>query len=529
MSPPKAEPGECKVAWILPEGHLRLPRAFNALDVGVYRLCPDSQVAPFRPSRSVVIAWDWRRADRGQMDRRPERAISSFGDLPANIKDIPLVVSGPRALAETLSMELRRPVYWLSIGGNGATDPQAVWESWLAGFPSLSIELAACRDGTCQDLIETRELRMHPSSPAIGQMALLVASLALVEKLSAGACGGSGLDAQRSFEALTAADLPLIRSWFRSFRVSLRIAARTALNRLTRPHLLVEQWSIGVADTHQSSTSELLPRLPPLRDLHWIEPGARRFIADPFLTRVGETKTLFFEEFFYSDGKGRLKALPLDSFGRPAGPEVIILEKPYHLSFPFVFEHPSDPDALFLLPEQGESGSTVLYRSAKATAPSLLRFQQDTVLLPGFSGIDPVVVEWDGQFYLFVTNGSYENVDNNLQLFVSENLRGPYRAHPKNPIKLGLRGSRMAGPLFLHGDAPYRPAQDCKSRYGAQVVLYRVDLLSPDDYRETEAAIFPPDTASPYGLASHTVVWYEGLFATDGVRQIPASGTAIKE
>src|SRR5438046_10162533 len=116
---------------------------------------------------------------------------------------------------------------------------------------------------------------MHRSSPAISQMALLEASLALVEKLSAGACEGSGLDAQRSFGPLTAADLPLIRSWFRSFRVSLRIAARTAMDRPTRPHLLVEQWSIGVADTHLSSTSELFPRLHPPRDLHWIEPGAR--------------------------------------------------------------------------------------------------------------------------------------------------------------------------------------------------------------------------------------------------------------
>jgi len=491
-------------------------------------LCPSPQIAPIRPSRSVVIAWDWRRADQGQSDRCPESAISSFSDLPANIKDIPLVVSGPRALAETLSMELHRPVYWLAIGGNGATDPQAIWESWLAGVPSLSIELATCRDGKCRDLVGTRELRMHPSSPAMSQMALLVASLALVEQLSAGACGGSGLDAQRAFEAHSSDSLPLIRSWFRSFRVSLRIAAKTVLNRLTRPHLLLEQWSIGVASFQQSSTSELLPKLPPLRELHWIEPGARRFIADPFLARVGEATTLFFEEFFYSDGKGRLKAMPLDSFGRAAGPEVIILEKPYHLSFPFVFEHPSDPDAIFLLPEQGDSGSTVLYRSAKATAASLLRFQQDTVLLAGFGGIDPVVVEWNGHFYLFVTNGSFGNIDNNLQLFVSENLRGPYRAHPNNPIKLGLRGSRMAGPLFLHRDALYRPAQDCKSRYGAQVILHRVDHLSPNDYRETEAAIFSPDATSPYGLASHTVVWYEGLFATDGIRQIPISGTETK-
>ena len=86
----------------------------------------------------------------------------------------------------------------------------------------------------------------------------------------------------------------------------------------------------------------------------------------------------------------------------------------------------------------------------------------------------------------------------------------------------------MAGPLLLHGDTLYRPAQDCKSRYGAQVVLYRVDLLSPDGYRETEAAILPPDAASSFGLAMHTVVWFEGLFATDGIRQIPISGIGSK-
>jgi len=217
--------------------------------------------------------------------------------------------------------------------------------------------------------------------------------------------------------------------------------------------------------------------------------------------------------------------LPLDSFGRPAGPKVIILEKPYHLSFPHVFERSSEPEVIFLLPEQAGSGNTVLYRSEKATASSLLRFQQDTVLLAGFGGIDPVVLEWNGHFYLFVTNGSFGNVDNNLQLFISERLRGPYRAHPKNPIKLGLRGSRMAGPLFLHRGALYRPAQDCKLRYGGQGILYRVDLLSPDDYRETEAAMLPPDAASPFGLGRHTFVWSEGLFVTDGIRQIPVSGT----
>ena len=523
----KAEFVECKVAWILPVGHLTLPNALTGLDIGVFRLRQPPRIAPLRQSSSAVIAWDWRRAGYGRASHCPEIEISAAEELPAGIQGVPVVVSGSRELAEAFSLELGRPVHWLSIEGHGATDPRAVWQKWLADAPSLSIGLAPCRNGKCREFVGTREVRMHPSSPAMTQMALLGASLALVEQLSAGACAVSSLVAQRACGA-SEADPSLAGSWLQAFRVSLRIAARTALNRLAPHQRLVGQWSIGIANVPPPADSDLLPGPPPPREFRWIEPGARRFIADPFLARVGETRTLFFEEVAYADGKGRLKALPLDSFSRPAGPEVVILEKPYHLSFPFVFEHPSDPDAIFLLPEQGESRNTVLYRSAKATAVSLLRFQQDTVLIEGLGGIDPVVLDWNGHFYLFVTNGSFGNVDNNLQLFVSEDLRGPYRPHPKNPVRLGLRGSRMAGPLFVHRNALYRPAQDCESSYGAQVILYRVDVLNPDDYNEAEAAVFPPDPASPYGLASHTVVWCEGLCAIDGLRQIPTTSTEIK-
>jgi hypothetical protein len=493
------------------------------LDVVVFRLSPHPQTVPHRPSRSVVIAWDWRRADEGRLEHCPEISIPSFDNLPASIRDIPVVVSGPRALAENLSVELDRPAYWLSVGGNGATDPQGIWEHWLAGAPSLSIDLVLCRDGKCQSWYGTRELRMHPSSPATSQLALLMASLAIVGQLSGGLDARPHSDAQAVPPARSSVPNSRFRSWFQSIRVSVQIAARTLVNRLPGTQPVVDQWVIGIKNIQQSS-DDSPAKLSQRCELHWIEPGTHRFMADPFLVRVGETKTLFFEELLYSNWKGRLKALPLDSFGRPAGPEVTVLEKPYHLSFPFVFEHHCDPDALFLLPEQAASGNTVLYRSAKVSTPSLLRFEQDTVLLAGFSGIDPVVIEWKGHCYLFVTNGSHGNVDNNLQLFVSEALRGPYRAHPKSPIKLGLRGSRMAGPLFLRRGALYRPGQDCKARYGAQVILHRVEHLSPDDYREVEAATIPPDTASPGRLGSHTVVWYEGLVATDGLRQIPVSG-----
>ena len=186
------------------------------------------------------------RADQDQMDRRPETALLSVGDLPAHIKDIPLVVSGSRALAETLSVELRRTVYWLSIGGNGATDPQAIWESWLAGVPSLSIELASLSRWQCQDQIGRGNFgctrRLRPSARwNCSWHRLLLSNNFRQERV-----GDRTSLRNAPLKLLSSADPPLIRSWIRSFRVSLRIAVKTAFNRLGRAQLLMEQWSIAV-------------------------------------------------------------------------------------------------------------------------------------------------------------------------------------------------------------------------------------------------------------------------------------------
>jgi hypothetical protein len=510
------------IVWILTEGHRNLPKEFHTLNLRLYRLGLHPKIN--LPIFSSVIDWDWRRVDQNPAECAPNESIPSIDELPPNTEDALLFISGTREFAEKLSGQLQRKVHWLSIGGNGATDRQAVWASWLKNAPSISIELFSCCDGKRWERFGARELRVHRSSPALTQFALLRASIVLVEMLALGADPEPGFDAKRMFERRPSSSFPQMQCWFQSFRVSFRIASRTFKNRLFRSSELNDQWVIGITEIKKLGRKNSLPEFPQFQDVHWIRPAPHRFIADPFLVRIGKTLTLFFEELFYSEWKGRLKALPLDASGRPAGPEVTVLEKPYHLSFPLVFEHPSEPQSLFLVPEQGQSGKTVLYSSAKPTEVSAIQFHEDTTLLPGFPGIDPVICEFDGRFYLFVSNGSYGNYDNNLHLFVSENLRGPYRAHPQSPIRLGLRGSRMAGPLVRHGDKLYRPAQDCLHRYGAQIIFFRVDVLSPFDYRETEVAIFSPDPASPYGFGCHTVVWYEGLVAIDGLRQIAVSG-----
>src|SRR5512139_2316795 len=71
-----AQPLAHNVTWILPEGHVSLPKTFTALNVRVYRLRSHPRIAPVRHSRSAVVAWDWRRA-AGPSTDWPEDAIAS--------------------------------------------------------------------------------------------------------------------------------------------------------------------------------------------------------------------------------------------------------------------------------------------------------------------------------------------------------------------------------------------------------------------------------------------------------------------
>src|ERR1051326_8402454 len=68
------------------------------------------------------------------------------------------------------------------------------------------------------------------------------------------------------------------------------------------------------------------PMLPP-RD---------RFYADPCLVTHAGEDFLFFEEYRYVRSLGSIACMTLDSNGNPTR-QTVVLERRYHLSFPFVF------------------------------------------------------------------------------------------------------------------------------------------------------------------------------------------------
>jgi hypothetical protein len=208
-----------------------------------------------------------------------------------------------------------------------------------------------------------------------------------------------------------------------------------------------------------------------------ISPPGEGFYADPFLfERDGQT-FLFFEEGKRDGAKGSISCLKIPLTATAREPQTV-LAKPYHLSYPFLFEYKED---VYLVPESREADRIEIYRAE--AFPYRWRF--DRVLMPHVAAADSTLVPHAGRWWLF-TCGVASNVSPNDELFLyfSDSPFGPWRAHPMNPILSDVRLARPAGPLFVKDGCLIRPSQDCSRRYGYAVCLNRVDVLSDSDYRE---------------------------------------------
>jgi len=204
---------------------------------------------------------------------------------------------------------------------------------------------------------------------------------------------------------------------------------------------------------------------------------AGRYLADPFPIEVNGRHYLFVEDYSYAARRAVISVSAAESDGAWSPPRRA-LEGDHHLSYPFVFEHEG---AIYMLPETGEVDRIELYRAVEF--PDEWRLHR--VLLDGVTAVDATLHIEDGLLWLFamVIEGPEDRGE--LRLFSSRSLDGEWRAHPRNPIVTDPGRARPAGRLFRRGGILIRPGQDCSREYGEAVVLNRVDVLSPDEYRET--------------------------------------------
>lgn len=261
------------------------------------------------------------------------------------------------------------------------------------------------------------------------------------------------------------------------------LAAALAAKVLTRLLRRGETWNIGWRPrTDGIPTDPARWTQSPFTWLPW-DPG--RYLADPFVVEHEGRTVILCEELPFATGRGVISAVTLDAEGRP-GPPRVVLERPYHLSYPFVFRHGG---AIWMIPESSANRTVELYRASRFPDA----WELEAVLIRDVCAGDATVELIDGTWWLFcTTTGPHGSSWDALSLFSAPDLRGPWRPHPGNPVLIDAAAARPAGALLRHESGLWRVAQDCRARYGAGLALCRIDRLDGEGFAQSVAARLSP-------------------------------------
>jgi hypothetical protein len=308
-----------------------------------------------------------------------------------------------------------------------------------------------------------------------------------------------------------AAEAPTNREMLRfGRRVAIRVVRQKAWKAVVR-----QQWYIAFQRRGPG-----LPSAETLSGATVLAPPADRFYADPCLVERNGRSYLFFEEFRFAEGKGVVSCCQLSTDGRCTPPD-LVLERPYHVSYPFVVLAEGDA---FMLPETAANGTIELYRAH--SFPN--RWALEAVLMTGVRAVDPTLIQHDGRYWLFA-NIAVDGASTNDELFLfsASSIHGPWQAHPRNPVVSDVRRARPAGRPFVDTSGRLiRPSQDCSSAYGSAVVFNWVETLSPTDYRETPLLRLEPGWRRS-NLGTHTYSRTERWEAVDGRAWIPTGRVGV--
>ena len=116
---------------------------------------------------------------------------------------------------------------------------------------------------------------------------------------------------------------------------------------------------------------------------------------------------------------------------------VRVLERDYHLSYPFLIEQDGQ---LLMIPETAQNGSVEVYRCIDFP----LRWKLEKVLLQGVRCVDPTFHRGPDRWWMFANAAAPGSrmFDDELHLFHAESLLGEWQPHRRNPVKSDARCSR---------------------------------------------------------------------------------------
>lgn len=271
------------------------------------------------------------------------------------------------------------------------------------------------------------------------------------------------------------------------------LGGRRLLNlplRVYQKMLFLEQWYLMFNLGRQLSTSfgEFRALVPP-RDRFW---------ADPHIVCVDDRYFIFVEEYRFTRRKGHIAVIEMDAEGH-CKDAIPVLERPYHLSYPFVFNCDGQH---YMVPESAQNHSIELYECLEFPT----RWELKMSLMDGIDAVDTTLLHHAGKWWLFTAMADAKTSLPLARLYLfyaDELLTNQWHPHPLNPIERDVRSGRPAGRIFAHAGQLMRPSQDCSRMYGYGFNLNAIVCLSETDYIETRVMEVRPDWDRKV-LATHT-------------------------
>lgn len=266
-------------------------------------------------------------------------------------------------------------------------------------------------------------------------------------------------------------------------------------------------WAIGVysGETLCALSPGEEPANPVLTAAHITDIDAE-YVADPFAFSRSGRWYLFFEVLSKRSAHGEI-GLAESGDGRQWEYRGIVLDEPFHLSFPYVFEWNG---CVYLVPESAAHGEVRLYRAVSFPG----RWRHVATLLRGRLA-DSAVFRRGGKWWILTCAAPWSH--DTLALYWADSLSGPYHEHPRSPLVRGdaSRG-RPGGRVVDMDDRLLWFAQDCTSAYGRLVRAFEITTLDTADFAMRLLSQKPILEAQAQGWNRHGMHHVDPYRLTDG-------------
>lgn len=260
-------------------------------------------------------------------------------------------------------------------------------------------------------------------------------------------------------------------------------------------------WNIGfvaISPEHLIDESKL-------GEIQWMKHNYKdRFFADPFILKISDKYIILLaEEMLFDEAKGRIVELIVDKNTYSLCDRFLLLETDSHLSYPAYIR---ENGKVFVYPENGMSGALRIYELDEDNHKLI-----NSVVILNEAVADATIFMKGGKYWMTATK--YPNTQEQVYLYCSESIFGPYIQVDRHPFISNRRYSRPGGNFFTAYGQIYRPAQNCLIRYGSALTIMKVDF-SQKLHEEFTFEIKPQ--SYKYNLGIHTINFSEGQCVVDG-------------